>query len=67
MRTLQVELPDKVAEELEGLVATGWFMSDADAIRQAVLEFVRRRPLDLLERFQREDVAWALKQKGRSE
>jgi hypothetical protein len=31
------------------------------------LEFVRRHRLELLEQFQREDIAWALKQKGIAE
>jgi hypothetical protein len=30
----------------------------------ALLEFVRRNRVDLLERFMLEDIEWALKQKG---
>jgi len=33
-------------------------------VRLALLEFVRHHRLELVERFQREDIAWAIKQKG---
>jgi Arc/MetJ-type ribon-helix-helix transcriptional regulator len=64
MRSLQVELPDKLAGEVEALVRSGWFHSEDELIRFALGEFVRRHRLELLERFQREDIAWALQQKG---
>lgn len=63
MKSVQVELPDKLAEELKLLVKAGWFRSEQEAIRLAVVEFVRRHRAELLERFQREDIAWALRQK----
>ncbi len=63
MRTLQVELPDVLAAELEALVQKGWFRSEDELIRLALIEFVRRYRLELLEQFQREDIAWALQQK----
>ena len=64
MKVLQVELPDKVAAELEGLVRDGWFPSEAEIIRLALAEFVRH-PFTLTEQFQLEDIAWALQQKKR--
>ena len=64
MRSLQVELPDKLAGEVEALVRAGWFHSEDELIRLALAEFVRRHQFELLERFQREDIAWALRQKG---
>ncbi|MBI4579606.1 MAG: CopG family transcriptional regulator [Planctomycetes bacterium] len=63
MKQYQVELPDKVADELEALVQAGWFQNQGEAVRMAIVEFVRRRSLDLTEEFQREDIAWALRQK----
>lgn len=62
MKPIQVELPDKLAEELGLLVKAGWFRNEEEAIRQALLEFLRRHRVELLERFQREDIAWALRQ-----
>ncbi len=67
MKTLQVEIPDKVAEALESLVKAGWCRSEAEAVRLALLEFVRGRHLELAERFQREDIAWAIQQGAKRE
>lgn len=64
MKTISVELPDRAAEEIDQLVRAGWFASESEAVRAAVLDFVRRNRVELLERFQREDIAWALKQKA---
>jgi Arc/MetJ-type ribon-helix-helix transcriptional regulator len=64
MKTLEIELPDALAARLEELVEAGWFTSEAEIGRLALEELLRRRPFELQERFQREDVAWALDQKG---
>ncbi|MGH9318756.1 MAG: ribbon-helix-helix domain-containing protein [Vicinamibacteria bacterium] len=66
MKPIQVELPDRLAEELRLLVKAGWFRNEEEAVRVALLEFVRRHRVELLERFQREDIAWALRQKKAS-
>ncbi|MBI2159502.1 MAG: CopG family transcriptional regulator [Candidatus Rokubacteria bacterium] len=63
MKSVQVELPDKLAAEVEAYVRAGWFGSEADVIRTALAEFIRRNRLELLERFMREDIDWALKLK----
>ncbi len=64
MKSVQIELPDKLVEELDALIRAGWFHSEGEIIRLALVEFVRRHRLELLEKFQREDIAWALQQKG---
>ncbi len=64
MKAIQVELPDKLAAEVEAYVKTGWFSSEAEMVRAALMDFLRRNRLDLLERFMRDDIQWALKQKG---
>lgn len=66
MKSIKV-LPDRLAEELDAMVKAGWFSDEEEAMRLALREFVRRNRLELLERFQREDISWALKQKGTSE
>lgn len=63
MKALHVEFPDKLAAEIEAYVRAGWFGSEAEVIRAAVSEFVRRHRIELLERFMRDDIEWALKQK----
>jgi hypothetical protein len=36
----------------------------AEVVRAAVSDFVRRRRVDLLDRFMRDDIEWALKLKN---
>ena len=67
MKTIEVKLPDKLAEEIDVIIKAGWFSSEGEIVRMALLEFIRRHRLELLERFQREDIAWALQQKGTAE
>ena len=63
MKSIRIELPEKLAHELDMLVQQGWFRSEEEVIRFALLEFLRRYRLELLEQFQRDDIAWALRQK----
>jgi Arc/MetJ-type ribon-helix-helix transcriptional regulator len=62
MQAFSVEVPDKIALELDQLVADGWFASQSEVIRLALLEFIRRHQFALIEQFQREDIKWALQQ-----
>jgi Arc/MetJ-type ribon-helix-helix transcriptional regulator len=64
VKALHVELPDKVASEIEHLVRSGWFHSEQELIRFALIEFVRRHQLELLEQHQMEDMDWVLQQRG---
>ena len=61
MKALHVELPDKLAAEIEAYVRAGWFGSEAEVIRAAVTDFIRRHRIELLERFMHEDIEWAAK------
>lgn len=60
MKSLHVELPEKLHEQLQALVGQGWFRSPDEAVTLALLQFLRPRRLELLEQFQRDDIAWAL-------
>jgi Arc/MetJ-type ribon-helix-helix transcriptional regulator len=64
MKAIHVELPDKLAAEIEAYVQAGWFGSEGDVIRAAVADFIRRRRIELLDRFMRDDIEWALKVKN---
>ena len=64
MKAINVELPEALAEELGRLIKAGWFRNEEEAVRLALLEFVRRHRFELLERFQREDIAWVLREKS---
>ncbi|MBX3279914.1 MAG: CopG family transcriptional regulator [Acidobacteria bacterium] len=63
MESIRIELPLQLAGELHRLVEKGWFQSEEEAIRLALIEFIRRDQFALIERFQREDISWALSQK----
>ncbi len=64
-KTIEIQLPEQVAAELDALVKGGWFASENEIVRLALVEFVRHNRLALIEQFQHEDVAWALQQKGK--
>jgi Arc/MetJ-type ribon-helix-helix transcriptional regulator len=60
MKTLKIDVPDQLAEEVDGLIRAGWFANEAEIARLAIAEFVRRHRFELEEKFQREDIYWAL-------
>ena len=60
MKSLNVELPDQVADTIAKMVRDGWFHSEHELVRTALAEFLRTRQSELQERFQREDIAWAV-------
>ena len=66
MKTLQVELPDKLAAELVELVKAGWFRDEQELIRYVLTEFVHHNQLELTEQYQMEDIEWALGEAKRS-
>jgi Arc/MetJ-type ribon-helix-helix transcriptional regulator len=63
MKTIAVELPEKIDAEIGALVANGWFADEAEIIRLALWEFMRHNRFALAEQFQRADIAWALEQR----
>lgn len=62
MKSLHIELPDRMANELQTLVAAGWFLSQDELVRLAIMEFLKNHRLQLIEKFQLEDIDWALQQ-----
>jgi len=60
MKTLALEIPERLVEELESLVRAGWFASEEEAIRLALAEFLQRNKFRLQEEHQLEDIRWAL-------
>jgi Arc/MetJ-type ribon-helix-helix transcriptional regulator len=63
MKSIQIELPDKLAVEVNALVEEGWFANETEIVHLALAEFVRRYRFALMEQFHRDDIAWALQQK----
>ncbi len=63
MKTIQIELPDKIVAQVDALVNEGWFTNEHELVHLALAEFIRRYRFALQEQFQLEDIAWALQQK----
>jgi len=63
MKTLQVELPDQMARDVEATVQAGVFEDAAEVVRVALREFITRRRFELMEQHQLQDIAWALREK----
>jgi Arc/MetJ-type ribon-helix-helix transcriptional regulator len=62
MKSLELELPDRVAAELDELVKAGLYHNAQEAVRHALNEFLRHHASTLAEKHQREDIAWALRE-----
>ena len=62
MKTISITVPDNLAERIGEYVREGFFVSEPDVVLAAMLEFVRRNRVDLMERFAREDIEWAKKE-----
>lgn len=58
-KTVQVQLPDRLVEELERVVRDGWFVDEEEAIRQALREFLHSDRWHITEKFLLEDIEWA--------
>ena len=63
MKSMQVEIPDQLAQEIETLVGSGWFADGSELMRVALVEFIRRHRFEIVEQFQRDEIAWSLTQK----
>jgi len=60
VKLLNVEVPDQIAEDITRMIRDGWFHSEHELVRVALIEFLRTRRPELQERFQREDIAWSV-------
>ncbi len=65
MKKIIIELPDRAAKEIGRYVQAGWFPSEGEAVRAAVIDFVRHNRIEVVDHIMREDIAWALTQKKR--
>jgi Arc/MetJ-type ribon-helix-helix transcriptional regulator len=62
MKTIVIDLPERMTTEIGALVENGWFANETEIIQTALWEFMRRNRFALAEQFQRADIAWALEQ-----
>jgi len=63
MKTIRVDVPEKLAEEIKKYIKSGWFGNEAELTREALREFIRHHRLTLMEKFMEEDIEWALRTK----
>ncbi len=63
MKTLQIDVPDQLALEVEAAVSQGAFGDVGEVVRTALREFISGRRFELQEQQQLEDIAWALREK----
>lgn len=67
MKTINVDIPEKLAGEIEKYIKGGWFSNEAELMREALREFIRHHQVRLMEQFMEEDIEWALKLKKASD
>lgn len=63
MKTLQVELPEQMARDVDHVVQAGLFENAAEVVRAALREFIAQLRFELMEQQQLQDIAWALREK----
>jgi Arc/MetJ-type ribon-helix-helix transcriptional regulator len=57
---IQTEVPVRLLDEMQMLVAAGWFRNLDELMLDALRRFVESHRAELMERFIREDVEWGL-------
>jgi len=60
MSAVTVDLPPRLQQSAEALVASGWFNSMDALLEEAVRRYVESHSDDLMTRFVEEDVRWGL-------
>ncbi len=60
MSTLTLETPGELANGLERVVKSGWFVDENDAVRAALRELLADQRFATAERQQLDDIEWAL-------
>jgi len=61
MKTINIDIPEKLAAEIENYIKGGWFSDESELMREALRDFLRHRRPMLTEKYMEEDIEWALK------
>ena len=61
METVTAKLTSRLTQELDALIADGWFANRSEAVRAAVRDMLDQRRLQRLERAVEDDIAWGKK------
>ena len=59
MTTVTIDLPDQIGKDVKGYIKAGFFRSENEMVLAALVSFIRRNRIDLLERFAHADIDWA--------
>ena len=60
-RTLQADIPESVAREMQSMVDAGWFRSTDELVLVALRRFLDSHRGDLMQDLIHEDVEWGLR------
>jgi Arc/MetJ-type ribon-helix-helix transcriptional regulator len=60
VKTLTVEYPDQLDEQLRKLVEAGWFKTPEDGVVEALRRYLSGHSVELQEKQIMEDVEWGL-------
>ena len=61
MRTIEMEVPEKLYEKAMGLVKDGWFRDEKDIFAEAIRRFLDSHQSDLMAQHILNDVEWGLR------
>ena len=61
MKTIHVDIPEKLVNEMEKYIKGGWFTNEGELMLEALRVFIRHHRPMLMEKFMEEDVEWAVK------
>jgi Arc/MetJ-type ribon-helix-helix transcriptional regulator len=61
MRHLGIDITDEMEADIRSYVSAGYFRTEQEMLAAALQEFLRRHRPDLEERYQMDDVSWAMK------
>ena len=62
VKSLELQLPDQIATELDPLVRAGFYQSAEEAVHHSLKDFLSQPVSTLAEEHQREDIAWTLRE-----
>ncbi len=60
MKTIQMEVPEKLYEKATGLVKEGWFRDEKDIFAEAIRRFLDSHQPELMDKYIFNDVEWGL-------
>jgi Arc/MetJ-type ribon-helix-helix transcriptional regulator len=60
MKTITLECPDRLHEQLSNLVTAGWFKSPEEAVMEALRRYLSLHSVELQEKQIMADVQWAM-------